>query len=127
MFLPGEDEIKECKEYLIERSGQCRMKSGQLWIVILYGIINDLIKYRHSNLPYEEQRKVFQQTPRGYRKVILASGIAETGISIDGITTVIDCGFESIQVYKLYYTNDCRFDKHVSINTLLIQPISKVD
>lgn len=57
----------------------------------------------HSNLPYSEQKKVFQQTPRGFRKVILSTGMAETSISIDGVTSVIDSGFETVQMYSLLF------------------------
>lgn len=97
MFLPGEEEIEECKECLIERSRSCRMRNGQLWVVTLFEF-DCLLMQRHSNLPYTEQKKVFQQTPRGFRKVILSTGMAETSISIDGVTCVIDSGFETVQM-----------------------------
>lgn len=80
----------------------------------------------HSNLPYTEQKKVFQQTPRGFRKVILSTGMAETSISIDGVTCVVDSGFETVQMYVQWLSDNHRFDKNVSINTHVIQPISKV-
>ena len=51
---------------------------------------------RHRNLPVSEQKKVFQTTPRGFRKVILATGMAETGLTIDNITGVVDSGFETV-------------------------------
>lgn len=54
---------------------------------------------RHANLPASEQRKVFQTTPRGFRKVVLATGLAETGLTIDNITCVIDSGFETVSLY----------------------------
>ena len=57
---------------------------------------------RYANLPYTEQKKVFQQTPRGFRKVILATNLAETSLSIDGITSVVDSGFETVQMYFVY-------------------------
>lgn len=50
----------------------------------------------HPNLPSTEQKKVFQPTPRGFRKVILATGMAETGLTIDNITCVVDSGFETV-------------------------------
>lgn len=39
---------------------------------------------------------MFQPTPRGFRKVVLATGMAETSISIENITSVIDSGFETV-------------------------------
>jgi singapore isolate B (sub-type 7) whole genome shotgun sequence assembly, scaffold_21 len=54
--------------------------------------------FSHPNLPAGEQRKVFQTTPRGFRKVVLATGLAETGLTIDNITCVIDSGFETVSL-----------------------------
>ena len=54
---------------------------------------------------------MFQPTPRGFRKVVLATGMAETSISIENITSVIDSGY----------------NKTVNMNTQVIQPISKVE
>lgn len=54
------------------------------------------LRRSHGNLPYSEQRKVFQATPRGFRKVILATGLAETGLTIDNVTCVVDSGFGTV-------------------------------
>ena len=45
----------------------------------------------YADLPVVEQRKVFEKTP-GLRKVILATNVAETSVTIDGVTGVIDGG-----------------------------------
>jgi len=47
----------------------------------------------YANLPSELQSKIFEPTPPGARKVVLATNIAETSITIDGVTCVIDPGF----------------------------------
>ena len=47
----------------------------------------------YSSLPSDMQAKIFEPTPPGARKVILATNIAETSLTIDGIIYVIDCGF----------------------------------
>ena len=95
MFLPDEDEIEVCKESLIERSRAARLRNGQIWVVTLY-VRESSVMNRHRNLPVSEQKKVFQTTPRGFRKVILATGMAETGLTIDNITCVVDSGFETV-------------------------------
>ena len=46
----------------------------------------------HSMLPPDEQRKVFDRPPPGVRKVVLATNIAETAITVDDCAYVIDCG-----------------------------------
>ena len=47
----------------------------------------------YSNLPSDLQAKIFEPTPPNARKVVLATNIAETSITIDGIIYVIDTGF----------------------------------
>ena len=71
-FLPGEGEIRRALE-------GCRTLSDAVDFLPLYG-----------SLPKEEQDRVFSRD--GRRKVILATSIAETSLTIEGITTVIDSG-----------------------------------
>lgn len=47
----------------------------------------------YSALPSDLQAKIFLPTPPGARKLVLATNIAETSLTIDGIVYVIDCGF----------------------------------
>lgn len=46
-----------------------------------------------GSMPFEEQHKIFAETPENHRKVVLATNIAETSLTIDGIKYVIDCGY----------------------------------
>ncbi|MDD2583299.1 MAG: ATP-dependent helicase HrpB, partial [Desulfuromonadaceae bacterium] len=74
-FLPGSGEIRACTALLAE-SGAVK---GDVVVCQLYG-----------DLPVSEQQKVIQAGQ--YRKIVLATSIAETSLTIDGVRTVIDCG-----------------------------------
>ena len=45
----------------------------------------------HSLLPPEDQRRVFDRAPSGIRKIVLATNVAETSITIDDCVYVVDC------------------------------------
>lgn len=84
IFLPGEKMIKDCMYSLYQQSF-----SKDLLIIPLYG-----------RLPKEDQEKVFIETPEGKTKVVISTNIAETSITIDNITTVIDSGFAKMNFYN---------------------------
>ncbi|KAK5284758.1 Cyclin-dependent kinase catalytic subunit, partial [Cryomyces antarcticus] len=54
----------------------------------------------YANLPTDLQAKIFEPTPPNARKVVLATNIAETSLTIDGIVYVIDPGFVKENVYN---------------------------
>lgn len=89
VFLTGQDEIEMAAENLEET---CRKLGSK--------IPNMLICPIYANLPPEMQAKIFDPTPEGSRKVVLATNIAETSITIDGIVYVIDPGFVKENVYN---------------------------
>src|SRR6056297_1332973 len=76
IFLSGEKGIKDC----LARLYACRVQK-KLHILPLYG-----------RLSSEEQERVFDPPPKGKTKVVVATNIAETSVTIDGITAVIDSG-----------------------------------
>ena len=84
VFLSGEKLIKDTSAALIS-AGLGR----RLWILPLYGKLSN-----------EEQERVFLSTPEGKTKVILSTNIAETSVTIDGVTTVIDSGQAKINYYN---------------------------
>ncbi len=84
IFLTGEKQIKMCMAKL----EGARYGKG-LHILPLYG-----------RLSKEEQDRVFYPPPRGKRKVVIATNIAETSITIDGIRWVIDSGLAKINFYN---------------------------
>ena len=66
-------------------------------------------------LPQAAQQRVFEPAPKGMRKVILATNIAETSVTISGVRFVIDCGMAKIK----------HFRTRIGLESLLVKPISK--
>lgn len=116
VFLTGQDEIDAAQESLAETAHALGNKVGELIICPIY-----------ANLPSEMQSKIFEETPPGARKVsrvflrdsfvkgcrtdfdpsnppflqvVLATNIAETSITIDGVVFVIDPGFVKQNSYN---------------------------
>jgi HrpA-like RNA helicase len=84
VFLPGMQEITKLYRFIVTDKyiGQ---RSTKFTIIPL-----------HSSLSSIMQHKVFDRPPEGVRKIVLATNIAETSITIDDVTYVIDSG----KVYK---------------------------
>ncbi|CAG8496477.1 12910_t:CDS:10, partial [Acaulospora colombiana] len=82
VFLTGQDEIEMVQESLQQA---CRVLGSKIRELIICPI--------YANLPPDMQSKIFEPTPPGARKVVLATNIAETSITINGVTFVIDPGF----------------------------------
>ena len=82
VFFPGQQEIEEAMEILQHRTRGMGSRIAELMVLPIY-----------SALPAEMQVKIFQPTPPGARKLILATNIAETSLTIDNIVYVIDPGF----------------------------------
>lgn len=80
-FLPGQAEIMKCAELLADLPGETR-------VLPLYGM-----------LPPEQQRRVLTPADNGDRRVVLATPIAETSLTIEGIRIVVDSGLFRTLVY----------------------------
>ena len=76
-FLPGVGEIRACADAL---RGSAAVAAGAIGLHPLY-----------ADLPFEEQERALLSGPR--RKVVLATSIAETSLTIEGVRTVVDSGF----------------------------------
>lgn len=55
----------------------------------------------HSNIPMMDQKAIFQQPPVGVRKIVLATNIAETSITVNDIVHVVDSGLHKEERYDL--------------------------
>lgn len=74
VFLPGVLEIRKLQQRLQSSNQLAGLGLGGLWVLAL-----------HGSLSGEEQKRVFMKPPRGVRKVVLATNIAETSITIDDV------------------------------------------
>lgn len=81
VFLVDQEDIEYAEEVLNHKIRSLGIGIGELVICPLY-----------TNLPIDLQDMIFEATPKGSRKVVLASNIAETSLSIYGIKYVIDPG-----------------------------------
>ena len=89
IFLTGQDEIEAAELEIAETAKKLGSRVKELVICPIY-----------ANLPSELQAKIFEPTPEGARKVVLATNIAETSLTIDGIVYVIDPGYVKENVYN---------------------------
>jgi pre-mRNA-splicing factor ATP-dependent RNA helicase DHX15/PRP43 len=114
IFLTGEEEIEEACRKLRLEGEQLRRASpsviGPLSVVPLY-----------SSLPPAQQKKIFDVAPLAIgngppgRKIVVATNIAETSLTIDGIVYVIDPGFSKQKVYN----------PRIRVESLLVSAISR--
>ncbi|EKH5953578.1 ATP-dependent helicase HrpB [Escherichia coli O157] len=98
LFLPGVGEIQRVQEQLASRIG------SDVLLCPLYGALS-----------LNDQRKAILPAPQGMRKVVLATNIAETSLTIEGIRLVVDCAQERV----------ARFDPRTGLTRLITQRISQ--
>lgn len=104
LFLTGQEEIDTACEILYERMKALGSTVPELVILPVY-----------SALPSEMQSRIFDPAPPGGRKVVIATNIAETSITIDQIFYVIDPGFVKQNAY----------DPKLGMDSLVVTPISQ--
>lgn len=97
VFLPGEGEIRKCEELI-------KNHLSEFSIHALYG-----------QLPPQEQFLAIMPNKHGRRKIVLATSIAETSLTIEGIKIVVDSGFARVS----------RFDTRSGLSRLETIRISK--
>lgn len=96
VFLPGEREIRETEDYLR------KTRVGKVEILPLF-----------ARLSASDQEKVFK--PAGLRRIVLATNVAETSITVPGIRYVVDTGLARVK----------RYSYRSKVDQLLIEPVSQ--
>jgi ATP-dependent helicase HrpB len=83
-FLPGAAEIRRTQNFLGER-----IHDASVEIVPLFGALDAAV-----------QDRAIQPAPKGQRKVVLATSIAETSLTIEGVRIVVDSGMARVPRYE---------------------------
>lgn len=71
----------------------------------------------YSQMPADLQARIFEPSPNGERKCVVATNIAETSLTVDGIMYVVDSGFSKLKLYN----------PRVGMDSLQITPISQAN
>ncbi|CAE8713515.1 unnamed protein product, partial [Polarella glacialis] len=120
LFLPGQEDIDGLQRILEEKQellAKKRQETPEQQVfektaggAPVYGLLAShawpcfgkvdgiLIRPIYAALPFDQQELVFEPTPPGFRKIVLATNIAETSITIPGIRYVIDTGFMKLKL-----------------------------
>ena len=102
VFLPGQLEIRRVERQLLSQINNT--SSSPIFICPLYG-----------DLSLKQQRQAIEPTAEGARKIVLATRIAETSLTIEGISTVIDSG----------QSRESRFDPNTGMNRLYTRTLTQ--
>ena len=105
VFMTGQEDIEVTCELVQERLKQL-VDPPKLMVLPIY-----------SQMPADLQAKIFDRAPPGVRKVVVATNIAETSLTVDGIMYVVDSGFSKLKVYN----------PRMGMDTLQITPVSQAN
>lgn len=110
IFMPGQEDIEvTCdviKERLKEIMETSNVSAPELLILPIY-----------SQLSSDLQAKIFEKAEKGLRKCVVATNIAETSLTVDGIKYVIDSGYCKMKV----------FNPRIGMDALQIYPVSQAN
>jgi pre-mRNA-splicing factor ATP-dependent RNA helicase DHX38/PRP16 len=105
VFMTGQEDIEITCDLVAERLSLL-VDPPKLSILPIY-----------SQMPADLQAKIFDKAAPGVRKVIVATNIAETSLTVDGIMYVVDSGFSKLKVYN----------SRMGMDTLQITPVSQAN
>jgi ATP-dependent RNA helicase DHR2 len=104
VFLTGQDTIEGLEKLVNDYAEGMDKEVPNLLVLPLF-----------AALPQHAQQRIFEPTPARTRKVILATNIAETSVTVPGVRYVIDCGKSKTK----------QFRSRLGLESLLVKPISK--
>lgn len=104
-FMTGQEDIEVTCEVTIERLKQLEGAAPLLMLPI------------YSQMPADLQARIFEPSEHGERKCVVATNIAETSLTVDGIMFVVDSGFSKLKLYN----------PRVGMDSLQITPISQAN
>ncbi|PWN35355.1 P-loop containing nucleoside triphosphate hydrolase protein [Meira miltonrushii] len=105
VFMTGQEDIEATCEVVQERLGQLD-NAPPLLVLPIY-----------SQMPADLQANIFNPSENGERKVVVATNIAETSLTVDGIMYVVDAGYSKLKVYN----------PRVGMDSLQITPIAQAN
>jgi pre-mRNA-splicing factor ATP-dependent RNA helicase DHX38/PRP16 len=103
VFMTGQEDVEGTCDEIRDRLAQVQ-GVPELWVLPVY-----------SALPPEQQRLIFEKHPDGARKCVVATNVAETSLTIDGIRYVIDPGFSKVKEHN----------PRIGMDALQARPISR--
>ncbi|PWA79926.1 RNA helicase family protein [Artemisia annua] len=104
VFLTGQDDIDAAVQLITDEAQNSGKSSLGMIVLPLY-----------SGLTRADQDLIFSPSPRGKRKVVISTNIAETSLTLEGIVYVVDSGFSKQRFYNPI----------TDIENLVVAPISK--
>ena len=104
VFLTGQETVESLENLVTEYALSLSRDVPKMLVLPLF-----------AALPQSAQQRVFQPAPPRTRKIILATNIAETSVTVSGVRFVIDCGKAKIK----------QFRSRIGLDSLLVKPISK--
>ncbi|KAI9670290.1 MAG: putative ATP-dependent RNA helicase dhr2 [Alyxoria varia] len=107
VFLPGQDSIESLERLMVRRNEELYEEMPEVPRVAILPLF--------AALSPSAQQAVFKPAPRNTRKVILATNIAESSITIPGVRYVVDSGVAKFKEFR----------SQLGLDTLLEKPISK--
>jgi ATP-dependent RNA helicase DHR2 len=104
VFLTGQETVEALEQLVNEYATGMDPSLPRIQVLPLF-----------AALPQAAQQRVFQPAPPRTRKVILATNIAETSVTVSGVRYVVDCGKAKVK----------QFRTRLGLDSLLVKPISK--